>query len=298
MTLQTAFESFMFEKHLHGLSDKSLYNYRCFITPFVLVCDKSVETLTYQDVQRYILQLMERELARATLSTYIRNLKIFVRWLCDNYGCPADYRRIKVPKSPKKTLDIYSEEDIRLIFDSVQTSVSWVTIRNRAIISLMLDAGVRQNEVCTLLRKNVHVREQYVKVFGKGQKERIVSIGKVTIAFFRKYWSKCPFESSYAFVSHRGEQVTTDSVKHMMYKMSKRLPFEFSSHKLRHNFATNYCLDQYERYGRIDIYRLMVLMGHEEINTTRRYLHVANQVIATRENLSHMDKIFWKSHNT
>ena len=77
----------------------------------------------------------------------------------------------------------------------------------------------------------------------------------------------------------------------MTWNVQKKLPFEFSSHKLRHNFATNYLLDQYERFGQMDIYQLMAIMGHEDISTTRRYLHEANGILAVRGCISHLDKV-------
>ena len=70
-----------------------------------------------------------------------------------------------------------------------------------------------------------------------------------------------------------------------MWKLAQKLPFEFSSHKLRHNFATNYCIDQYKKHGFVDIYKLMILMGHKDVKTT-------NQIIVSRESVSHIDKIF------
>ena len=82
------------------------------------------------------------------------------------------------------------------------------------------------------------------------------------------------------------------AIKFLMQKISNDLDFTFSSHKLRHNFATNYCLDEYEKRGVVDIYKLMVLLGHEDIKTTRRYLYLANQIIASNSNVSHLDKIF------
>ena len=81
-------------------------------------------------------------------------------------------------------------------------------------------------------------------------------------------------------------------VKNFMWNLAQKLPFEFSSHKLRHNFATNYCIDQYEKHGFVDIYKLMILTGHEDVKTTNRYLHIANQIIVSRESVSHIDKIF------
>ena len=88
------------------------------------------------------------------------------------------------------------------------------------------------------------------------------------------------------------DNLTPDSVKHLISKIGKCLPFPFSSHKLRHNFATNYCLDQYEKHGQIDVYSLMILMGHEDVKTTERYLHFAKQIIASRQHISHLDAIF------
>ena len=86
--------------------------------------------------------------------------------------------------------------------------------------------------------------------------------------------------------------MTNNAVKIFVNKLSKEVGFELSSHKLRHNFATNYCIDQYEEVGQVDIYRLMILMGHEDIETTRRYLHHANEIIGARSCISHLDKVF------
>lgn len=85
--------------------------------------------------------------------------------------------------------------------------------------------------------------------------------------------------------------ICCDAVKHLISKVAKQLPFDFSSHKLRHNFATNYCIDQYEKYGRIDIFQLMSIMGHENIATTQKYLHYAMDIIAARADVSHINKL-------
>ena len=81
------------------------------------------------------------------------------------------------------------------------------------------------------------------------------------------------------------------SIKLMVTKLASLLPFDLSSHKLRHNFATNYWLDQYEKYGHIGIQKLVYLMGHEDAKTTSRYLHFVYGMIAVRENISHVDSV-------
>lgn len=131
-----------------------------------------------------------------------------------------------------------------------------------------------------------------MKVRGKGDKKRFVPLGGLAARYMQEYRNLCPFHEKYFFVSRRGESVSRNAIKQLMQKLSEKLPFEFSAHKLRHNFATNYLLDQYEKDGKMDIYKLMIIMGHEDIKTTNRYLHYAMQVIASRENISHLDKVF------
>ena len=187
---------------------------------------------------------------------------------------------------------VYSEQEIRQIFNAVSCSVDWISCRNKAIISFMLDSGIRQEEVCTLKASNVLCERNRMVVCGKGDKERTVPLGNHSIALYKEYRKLCPFDSETAFVTKIGKPLIPNTVKLMVSKLGKKLPFEISSHKLRHNFATNYCLDMYYENGKIDIYRLMVIMGHEDISTTRRYLHLANEIIASSECFSHLDKVF------
>ncbi len=74
--------------------------------------------------------------------------------------------------------------------------------------------------------------------------------------------------------------------------MQKRLGFKFSSHILRHNFATNYLLDKYEKKGFIDMEGLKVIMGHVSRSTTELFVHLVQSIIACRDSPSHLDMIF------
>lgn len=207
------------------------------------------------------------------------------------HGIDCSAKKIKVPKSPKKLVHIYTDDEIRNIFDSITAAEPWIALRNRAMIALMLDSGLRQNEVCTLKRINISWNEGTLTVFGKGDKERVVPFGNLSRYFMIEYDKICPFKHAYFFASQKGGVVTCNAVKLLINKIAKQLPIPLSSHKLRHNFATNYCLDHYEKYGQVDIYKLMVIMGHEDIETTRKYLHHANSILASKSNISHLDKI-------
>lgn len=293
MTVLQAFDNFILDRKNRGLSLDTICSYRNCITPFFtwLVHDCQVTDLTSRMIVDYISYLVCRDISAASKATYVRNLKIFVCWLELAYGLSLDGKDIHVPKMPKKVLRIYNDDEIRQIYDAVRGHTKWLVMRNRAIISLMLDSGLREIEVCGLMRKDLHINEHYVKVTGKGSKERLVPIGNVTVCYLKMYCDMCPHCSDYVFVGHNGQLLTRDAVKHLMYSIASRLPFELSAHKLRHNFATNYCLDAYQQAGQVDIYRLMVLMGHEDIKTTRRYLHLATQIITMRTTSSHLDGI-------
>ena len=293
MIMQELYWEFIQSRKKRGFSPKTVEGYECFLAPFVsfVGCDIDMMDLTDSVIDDYILAVYRKPVARATHATYLRHLKAFIHWGIAEYGLSLSFSKIKVPKVNIKMLRIYSDDEIVLIFRSITAESPWLTARNRAMVALMLDSGLRRGELCTLLCKDVRFDTRIVKVCGKGNKERIVPLGKLAAYYVQDYLRQCPYRSSYLFVGRWGQPVTGNTVKQLISKLAHQLPFEFSSHKLRHNFATNYCLDQYEQTGQVDIYRLMVLMGHEDIETTRRYLHFANQVIAARTSISHMDRL-------
>lgn len=293
MELEKAYENFILSRKLADLMPKTIINYQFTLTPLVkyLGADTQVESITQENLYSYLATIIDKPISKATKSTYIRHIKVFLTWLDSTYEVQYNFKRIKVPKIPKKDVYIYSDDEFKQILDCVSAETEWIVYRNKAIISLMYDSGLRQSEVCSLKCSRTLFPEKRMTVYGKGNKERIVPLGNVSIYFLKKYLALCPFKSKYVFVDRRGNSITCNTVKMLIYKISKKVPFEFSSHKLRHNFATNYCLDQYERKGQIDIYSLKALLGHSDIETTERYLHLAMGIIAGRESISHLDKI-------
>lgn len=148
MTLKNAFDEFMFQKELAGLSPASLSDYRNYITIMLNHVGESMdlESVTYELVAGYIMVLLHRPLSKATISTYVRNARIFLRWVHAEYGLSFDPVKIKVPKPPKKNVHVLSSAEIQYLLDSAKCSVPWLTARNKAIIALMLGSGLRQNE--------------------------------------------------------------------------------------------------------------------------------------------------------
>ena len=118
MTLQEAMDDFLFQKQLAGLSPKTVISYKESISLLVRFMgnDIALSEVTYTEVSKYIMHLYKRPLSRATVSTYVRNIRIFLRWVYIEYELPFDPQKIKVPKSPKKIVHIYNDTEIKEIF--------------------------------------------------------------------------------------------------------------------------------------------------------------------------------------
>lgn len=250
--------------------------------------------ISFKDIKKYQKHLNSKNLSIATVGSYLRHLKAFVSWLEEFDYIKDDklHTRIKIPRMPKKNVKIYTDAEIKKIFDIVETESTWLTARNKLIISLMLDSGLRRNEVCMIKHIDINYFDNLLNVHGKGNKDRLVPLGSLTLKYLREYNRNCPFDSDFLLVSRRGDPLTNNAIKLFITKMKDELGFELSAHKLRHNFATNYIIDHYNKYGHFDSYTLMILLGHEDISTTERYVHYAKQFIATRERCSHLDKVF------
>lgn len=293
MTLNSAFDEFILEKRISGLKEVSISDYKNSLTRFLRsLGDKEISHLTYEEVGSYILALYESGLARATVATYVRNTRIFLRWVSAEHGLTFDATKVKIPKSPKKVVHIYTDEEIRDIFKSIESAIPWITARNRAVVSLMLDSGIRQCEVCDLMRTDIDRNRSIMKVCGKGSKDRMVPLGRVSLYLIDRYLLQCPYESNYVFMGRNGNPMSRNAVKLFTYRLQKGLSYSFSSHRLRHNFATNYCIDHVRKNGQSDVYDLSILMGHESVETTKKYEHFAHEIIAAENSISHLDGVW------
>lgn len=299
MILNDMLQEFLFQKELAGLSKQSLKDYENILQIFVDYAGKELhlEMITYSLATQYIKYLMGKGLAKATLATYIRNFRIFLKWISVEYGLSFDYQKIKIPKTPKKLVNLLNDSDIAFLFSSIDNSISipWIAARNKAIIALMLDSGLRQLEVCSLLKCNINAEKMALKVTGKGAKERFVPLGNMSLYFLKEYIKVCPVhDSPYVFIARLGNPITTTTVKVFMNHLKHDTGLDLSSHKLRHNFATNYCIDNLRETGNSNTYDLSILMGHESIETTKKYEHFAHSLIALENRHSHLDKVFSK----
>ena len=106
---------------------------------------------------------------------------------------------------------------------------------------------------------DLNLEERECVVFGKGDKERFVPLGKTTKEMICEYLEACPHESNYLLVASNGNQLTPNTVKLFITKLREKVEIpNLTSHKLRHNFATNYVLDMYREQGFVDLYKFCI----------------------------------------
>lgn len=294
MTFKTLFQNFIYDKTVAGLAPKSLDAYRYQLIGFLRFVgeDTEVESISRKKVDDYILSIRKSNLHKGTLHSYVRSVRIILVYASKYCSLSFDPKEIVVPKSPKKQLRIYTDDEVAYIFNSVENSIPWLEYRDRAILALMYDSGLRLIEVCRMQLEDIQFKNRRLLVHGKGDKERYVPLGDFSAALIMAYMDICPYDIiDEVFLSNDGNVLTTNAIKLMVARIKKKLPFPLSSHKLRHNFATNYCIDQLERFGHIDSLSLKSLMGHESLQTTEKYLHYASNFVAVKSSSSHLDTI-------
>ena len=127
-----------------------------------------MEDISQELLEDYIDFLYVRKLSRSSVASYIRNMKIFLKWYESKNDVEYTADELIIPRTPKKVLRLYTPEDIKLIFETIDSPVPWLTARNKAMVALMLDAGIRQGEVCSLQMVNIYFEKSSMKVCGKG----------------------------------------------------------------------------------------------------------------------------------
>ena len=160
------------------------------------------------------------------------------------------------------------------------------------MITLMLDTGIRSNELITLKTRDVHLEEGYMKVMGKGQKERVLPFGSASQKGLLKYLYHFRAEPVHQgignfFLTLDGYPMTYNALRLIMNRLAKRSGVErLHAHLLRHTFAVNYLVNG----G--DVFSLQQILGHTTLDMVRRYINLAStHVMAQHKKFSPVDRM-------
>ena len=209
-------------------------------------------------------------LSTISIQSYVRALRAFLTWCWqEGYTDTNLSEKYRLPKAKKPVIDVLTNSEIKSIMSCFNIRQP-VGLRNYCICSLMLDSGLRMNEVTTLNMNHAHLPENYIIVDGKGNKQRIVPIGLHTKKHLIKYSSLRPdgLEHESFFLQVNTTPLKNSTVKQLFRKLKiqANIP-RLKAHLLRHTFATRYL----ENGG--DIYSLQVILGHTSLEMVKRYVH-------------------------
>lgn len=247
----------------------------------------ALEDITETEVREYILHLQGRPGVRGktsshTVSNRVRAIRAFFAWL-PRAGFADSHllKNLKVPKTAERIVEPLTKDEVDKIFGRINEK-TMIGARNMALISLMLDTGIRLSEAAGLGGDDVHIEDRYIKVMGKGFKERLVAFGAACQRALLDYLYRHrvqpvhPGVTSF-FLTIDGYPLTIEAIKSLMDRLAvssgvRRL----HPHLLRHTYATWFLLNG----G--DVFLLKQNLGHKTLAMVEHYVHMASRDVAIR----------------
>lgn len=292
MRISEAREMMIIEKKSEGVSNETLRHYRSINYFIDFTNDMHVEDIDRKVIVDYRLYLINKKknsnhpykktegtLSKTTINTYLRPLQTLLTFL---YDVEILDKKIKIKKlkEPKRVIEILNDEEIGLLIDLPEET--WLQCRNKLFIYMMLDSGLRRQEIHNLMTYHVDIHNNIIMIRGtKGDKDRNVALGSMTKQLYMKYMRLRPepiTDTNAVFLDLFKKKMSYSAIKNVMDRLKEKTGIrKFHPHLLRHTFATKYLINQYESVGVADIEGLRILLGHEDTSTTRIYLHLANQ---------------------
>lgn len=225
---------------------------------------------------------------RKTLSRYISTFRSFWNYLVKQSVVKENpWKQVKLPKQAIQLPHTLSTEDILLFLNNIDTS-SPLGLRNKAICETLYGLGLRVAELCSLKLSDCDFTKQECLIHGKGNYERIVYIGNVTLRVLENYvnnarsiWKNTT--STTLFINKNGSRLSERSIQRIVKQCAQSQGFTkpITPHTFRHCYAS----DMYK--GGADIAIIKELLGHKNLSTTEIYTHVANEDLAQTLNESH-----------
>lgn len=211
-----------------------------------------------------------------SLARILSGVRQFYRFLVlDGYMEVDPTELLESPKQPEHLPEVLSTAEVDLLEQAIDLT-KWEGHRNRAIIEVLFSCGLRVSELTNLKLSNLYIEEQYVRVMGKGSKERLVPISPRALDEL-SYWFADrnvmqikPGEEDYVFLNRRGHHLTRTMILIMIkrYAVEAGIKKTISPHTLRHSFATSLL------EGGADLRAIQAMLGHESIGTTEIYTHI------------------------
>ena len=231
--------------------------------------------LEVRDFRAYLSQRATRHIDKSSLARELSTLKNFFKWLAryDILRNPA-LSVIRTPRRAKVLPKALEVNDTFNVIDEAQNlaSNSWQGLRDTAIFTLLYGCGLRISEALSLNVGDIG-NNDFLRIKGKGNKERIVPLLPVVVENINKYLAECPYQPKQGeplFLGARGDRLVPRIIQRQMQKIRAYLglPDNLTPHALRHSFATHLLAEG------TDLRSIQELLGHASLTTTQRYTDV------------------------
>ena len=249
---------------------------------------KRYDEITYEDLQQFVAQLADIGIHPRSQARIISGIRSFYRFLLlDHYVEVDPTELLEGPKIGLKLPEVLTVNEINAILDSIDLSTP-EGHRNRAMLEMLYSCGLRVSELIGLRYGDIHPDEQFIRVLGKGNKQRLVPISEVALRELNNYLkdrchvvAKKGFEDV-LFLSRRGTALSRIMVFHIIKVQTEAAGIHktVSPHTFRHSFATHLL------EGGANLRAIQEMLGHESITTTEIYTHI-DRTFLRKEILEH-----------
>jgi len=223
----------------------------------------------------------DKRLSAYSVQGYARTIKAFWTWLMDEgYISHNPMKGLKLPKTPRKVISTFSREQIERILSSIDKK-SNRGFRNRVMILLLLDTGIRLSELINLRMDDIDFMQSCILVKGKGNKERVVPFGIQVRRSLRRYIMHfrpdpdSPITEE-VFLAEDGLPLKSRAIQSMLVRLSKKAKIsgiKCTAHRFRHTFAKQYLL------AGGDIFSLKAILGHSSLEVVKIYVNLSSSDI-------------------
>ncbi len=250
--------------------------------------DKKVTEITYEDLQQFVARLHDIGIHPRSQARILSGIKSFYHFLLlEEYTTIDPTELLESPKIGMKLPEVLTVNEVNSILDTIDLSLPEGQ-RNRAILEVLYSCGLRVSELTALRYSDVYFEEGFIKVEGKGGKQRLVPISETAIREIKNYLfdrNLVKVKKGYEdilFLSRRGTGLSRIMVFHVIKQQTEMAGIHknVSPHTFRHSFATHLL------EGGANLRAIQEMLGHEKITTTEIYTHIDREFLR-KEILEH-----------
>jgi integrase/recombinase XerC len=244
-----------------------------------------LKSVDYLLIRKYLANLKAAALARSSICRKIACIRSFFKFLCrQGYLEDNPAQGVATPKREKRLPKFLYQEEISSLLN-LPDSTNQLQIRDLAILEILYSSGLRLQEVVQLTMRDLDLSRGYLRVYGKGSKERIVPLGGAAKRALEKYLhevrpclqstSTALSQIKHVFLNYRGGRLSGRSIERILdkYQAQLQLGRKISPHSIRHTFATHLLENG------ADLRVVQELLGHVDISTTQIYTHLTKERI-------------------